>query len=354
MKLGFNREALDAINVIKNDYPYSSPLYVQYYYAKCLYGQGNVDQSYLEILDLSKKLEPTSKAVVGGQPIYALTYSLLATIQHHFGVEDHGRRYYSLSLNHAANKLENKEIYHDILKKCDMYYAYSFSKKLLPQSIAYFEKNEKYYEASEVYVNLATEMMFNEAGCFYEAKEYLNKAIRTFENMPNERLVYAQNNLALLYILFSGDINVAISLLETSLLVGLSSFTYMTIYLNLCMCYLVVCGFNSKEFLSAYDSFKKYNLEIKSRKNATQYDDIYKEIVDLIVLEHRGEKAEIIRKVDHILSGQTPLFFIPLVQNIRIRNSGTNIKQSDYTDNANYYMSLNKHKIFLAEFRFWE
>ncbi len=354
VKLGFSKEALDTVNIIRNEYPYISPLYTQYYYAKCLYNEGDVDQSYVEIINLSNKLKPTSKEAVENQPIYAMTYSLLATIQHHFGIADYGQRYYGLALNHSKNKIEDDEIYYDILKKCDMYYPFSYSKQIFPEIVSYFELKEKLYEASEVNLNWATEIMFNESESYNDAEKIMSKAIKVFENTPNQRLVYAYNNMAILTILYTGNFMESATLLEKCKLVGLSSFTYMTIYLNLSMCYLVLYGHNSTQFIAAYNDFLKYNSYIKSRKNATQYDNIYKDLMELAVLENKGEKTEVILMIEKVLSENVPLFFIPILNDMKGRNSEVFTKQSNYNDNVNYYRSLNKHKIFLAEFRFWE
>lgn len=354
IKIGIYKEALDTINSIKDDYLYGSKLYVQYYYAKCLYGSGDVDQSYKETLNLREKLKSTSLKAIENQPIYALTYSLLATIQNHFGIGDNGLRYYTLALNHAANNLSDKAIYYDILKKYDMFFDYPFSKSKLTQSISYFESIGEYHEAAEVYLNMATEIMFNEENSAIEIKNYFDKAVKTFENIPNEKLAYARNNFAIFYIIFNNDIDTAASLFEKSLLVGLSSFTYMTIYLNLCMCYLSLYGFDNVQFKEAYQNFEKYNFQIKNRENATQYEDIYKKILDLIILERKKDEIETIKKIDDIFLGQVPKFFIPILEDIKFRNTVKTPCSSVYNDNKNFYKSLNENKIFLAEFRFWE
>lgn len=354
MKIGTFTAAIDAIQIIKTCFPYANSLYLQYYFALCLYGDGDVDQSYTEILDLIQKLAPTSAKAVENQPIYALSYSLMSTLQYHFGIEDCGNKYYALALNHSLNKLQNKSTYYEILKKCDMYFAYIFSKPMLLESINFFENNRNYYDAAEVYSNLASEMMFNENESFNKAMAYFQKALKIFENIPNWKLAYVKNNLAILYILYKGDFETAASLLEDALLVGMSSFTYFTIYLNLCMCYLLLRGHESTQFCSAYSSFNKYHELIASRKNATQYDDIYKQIVELIILEHSGHADKANARARSILPLISSSFFIPILRDIIKRTDDSDDEKIAYLDNVNLYTSLNKYKAFLAEFRFWE
>lgn len=354
IKIGMFPAAIDSIQMIKARFPYSNSLYLQYYFALSLYGDGNVDQSYIEILDLIRKLAPTSANAVEDQPIYALSYSLMATLQHHFGIDDCGNKYYALALTHSRDKLQEKFIYHEIQKKCDMYFSYAFSKPMLLDTIAFFESNRNYHDAAETYVNLASEMMFNELMSFNSSLTYFHKAINIFENTPNWKLAYAKNNLAILYVLYNGDFETAASILEEALLVGMSSFTYFTIYLNLCLCYLLLHGYESTQFCSAYSSFEKYQKLVSSRKNATQYDDIYKQIVELIILEHLGYADQVNARAQSILTQVSSNFFIPILRDIIKRTDNSGGEEIKYQDNFNLYMSLNKYKVFLAEFRFWE
>lgn len=354
MKIGVFVSALEAIKNIKTHFPFTSSLYLQYYYALSLYGDGDVDQSYTETLDLIQKLVPTSAKAVDNQPIYALTYSLMATLQHHFGIEDCGKKYYALALNHSRNKLQDKNTYYEILKKSDMYFSYPFTQSMHSQCIAFFEGSGRDHDAAEVYLNLATEIMFNEKESFDKAKPFFEKALRIFENTPNWKLAYLKNNLAILYILYRGDFETAASLLEAALLVGMSSFTYFTLYLNLCMCYLILYGPASMLFHRAYAGFDKYHKLVSSRKNATQYDDIYKQITDLIILEHSGHEDEVNAKARTVLSQSSSRFFAPVLQGIIKRTDSSPSEDTIYSDNVNLYMSLNKYRIFLAEFRFWE
>jgi hypothetical protein len=91
IKLGYDRAALTALNLVHNVYPNDKDLYQSYYYAKCLYNCGNTDESYRETANLVEQLKSTAAKSVKNQPIYALVF-MLATIQHHFGIEDNGMR----------------------------------------------------------------------------------------------------------------------------------------------------------------------------------------------------------------------------------------------------------------------
>ncbi len=354
MNIGCFHDALDRIEDVQRYLSNGKNLYLQYYYARSLYGVGDVDLSYQEATKLSAALKATSSRAAENQPIYALTYSLLATIQHHFGIEDYGNRYFALALNHSKHKLKDKSIHFEILKKCDMFYTFEHSYPLLMQSIAYFESEGRAYDAAKVYVNLATEMMFNDVNYAPQAQTFFKKATKVFSNIPNENLAYSQNNWALLQIIQYGDFQSALSLLENSLLVGMSAFTYMTIYMNLCMCHLNLFGYESTEFSQAYREFCKYHSMIKARENATQYEDVYKGLLDIIILEHSGQYRNAVDKVELLLSNPPSLFFIPILKDIKARNASSGVNEEGYADNFMFYEALHKYKVFLAEFRFWE
>lgn len=348
------KDALDGISVVERDFSNGGNHYLQYYYARSLYGVGDVDQSYAEAIRLGAELKTTSSKAAENQSIYALTYSLLATIQHHFGIEDYGSRYYMLALNHSKQKLKDKSIYFDILRKCDMYYAFEHSCPLLIQCISYYESMGKRYDAAEVYVNLATEMMFNNTNLASKSANYLEKAIEIFSDMPNENFVYAQNNRAILKIIQHGDFRAAALQLEKSLLVGLSAFTYMTLYLNLCMCYLILYGYESHKLNFTYKEFCKYYEIIKNRENATQYEDMYKTILDILILEYKGSRQVVIDRTVQLLDDSTSQFFIPILEDIKRRNSPNRQIENSYSHNDVLYRIFNRYKVFFAEFRFWE
>ncbi len=354
MSIGKYDDVLKCITTVQKNLPNDSNLYLQYYYAKSLYGIGDVDASYLEVSNLSAMLKSTSSKATNDQPIYALTYSLLATIQNHFGIEDFGNRYYNLALEHSKHKLKDKAIHFEILKKCDMYFEFEQSYPLMLQSISYFESVDRVYDAAQVYVNLATEMLFNEGSNVLLAEQFFEKSIRIFSNIPNENLAYAQNNLAILKIIQYGNFQSALALLEDSLIVGMSAFTYMTLYLNICMCYLVIYNHENSEFKHAYNEFCKYHSMIKIRDNPTQYEDLYKGLLDITVLEHKGHSYEVIMLVDKFLSLSPSQFFIPILEDIKARNTRNSKVIREYSDNKVLYATFKKYKLFFAEFRFWE
>lgn len=348
------KDALEEIAIAKKKFSNDNNLYLQYYYAKSLYGVGAVDQSYIETKQLVSTLKATSIKAIENQPLYALTYSLFASIQHHFGIEDYGNKYYTLALNHSKEKLKDKAIYFEILKKCDMYYKSEHSHPLLLQCISYYESVGNRHYAAEVYTNLATEMMFTDKVFASKSEDYIKKAANIFSSTPNESLVYTQNNWAILKIIQAGDFPTALSLLEKSLLVGLSSFTNMTLYLNLCMCHLILNGSESREFNGTYIKFCEYHAIIKNRDNSTQYENIYKNILDILVLEHQGLSQKVSEKVNLLLSDSPTEFFKPILKDIKIRNTVIDHEKKQYTDNLALYETFHKYKVFFAEFRFWE
>lgn len=346
-------DALIDIDKVMNSLKKSN-LYLQYYNALALYGVGKIDESYEQVKEISKILKDTSNKPLDNQPIYALTYSLFATIQNHFGIDDLGNKYYTLALNNAKNKLEDQSIFYEILKKCDMYYDFQQSYKLLLDSIEYFENHGKQYKAAEIYVNIGTELIFNDAKNTEEAKRYLKKAVDYFSVTPNENLAYAQNNLAILKIITERDFVSALSLFEQSLFIKMSDFTYMTIYLNTCMCYLNISDSNSDKFKKAYDGFIKYYNMISHRKNPKQYEKIYKKLLDIIILERKNKNQEILQEINEIKLSELDQFFHPILKDIKSRVLKENITKGNYQKNKNLYQALDKYRIFLAEFRFWE
>ena len=353
MELWYPGDALAAVELVQKLYPNDDGLYLLYYHALCLYYCDQTDEAYKKSSMLIVRLKKTSVNPANNQPIYALAYSLIATIQYHLHLNDDGVHYYTLALNHAREKIEDKSVYYNILKKCDMYYEYCFSKPFFLECIAYFEKNNRVL-AAEVYMNLGTEMMFNDAGSFQDVRYYLEQAVKIFENEPNERLSYALNNLAIYYILASGDTATAAGLLERALLLGITSFTSMTIFLNLAICRLKLYGQSAPLFQEAYSEFIKHYLIIKRQEHATQYEDIYKALLDIIVQEHSGCVDETYSSAMALLAGNEPSFFIPILNDI-VRRTGPEIPvNSHYSNDQVFYERLNEYRLFLAELRFWE
>jgi tetratricopeptide (TPR) repeat protein len=353
IQLWHHNDAFAALELIQKFYSNDGGLYLMYYRALCLYNCDQTDKAYKESSTLVARLRTTSSKPVKNQPIYALAYSLLATIQHHLHIKDDGARYYTKALNHAKKKIEDKSVYYTILKKCDMYYDYCFSKPLLFECISYF-KGKSHLIVAETYMNLGTEMMFNDKDTFHEVQQYFKWAIAIFENEPNECLSYIRNNFAIYHILSCGDIATAMGLLERALLVDITPFTSMTIFLNLSMCRLKQYGYNDVRFQETYNEFMKQYAKIKQQKYATQYGDIYKTLLDLIVLEHSGRYNEAHTISQALLAGKVNPFFIPILNDI-IRRTGTEmLMTTHYSDNSVFYERLNDDRLFLAEFRFWE
>lgn len=349
---GEYKEALKIVkNNIKDNHYTGSEDYLKYYYIKCLYCCGFVDQAYYEIEQLIKHLKRTSKAGASMQKLYPLTYSMMSSIQNHLGIDDNGSRYYILALNHARNSINDESLYYDILSKYDMFFSGSVACNELMRCANFFQKNNDKLKLGKTHLNLATEMMFEGYGSDCDVEKYLISAKRNFI-FPDENLAYTKNNLAIFYILTKNDFSSAIQELESSLFVNLSDFTYMTIYLNLLMCYFIVDGRNSERFKNAYQQFIKHQENIENRKNSTKYEAMYRAICELIVSDE--PKNNIICTCNKYLSQmQCSDFFYPIFQDIKNRVSGIREKV-EYKNNCNFYKGINEKGIFLAEFRFWE
>lgn len=348
---GDYKKALDIIeNRFRNNYYTGSWDYLNYFYIKCLFCCGNIDSAYSEINKLINKLKITSKSGNINQKIYPLTYSMMATIQNHLNLEDSGLRYYKLALNYAKNSLDDN-LYYDILSKSDMFCSNELACNNLSECVDYYKKIHNMLKLGKAYVNLATEMLFEGCGSTTDIENYLASAESVFL-IPDENLAYVKNNLALYYIISKNDFIKAIQELERALLVDLSEFTYMTIYLNLVMCYFIVEGRNSEKFKHAYQKFIKYEELVGSRANASRYESTYRTICDLIVLDNSKESIEnICNKYLSLLDDED--FFYPIFEDIKNRTCG-NLDRRTYQNNCNFYKAINDKGIFLAEFRFWE
>lgn len=349
-----------ALEIIKeNDFAYaqcSNSFTLLYYKAFCLFNCGNVDESYTITAQLCRNFVGKAEIQSNNSPVYALTFSLMATLQNHFGIEDSGLKYYALALNHAHQRLEDQTVFYDILKKADMFYAYPISCDYIEKSISYFSNGNHTVELGELYFNLATEILFQDKTRSAEAKEYLDMAMKAFINLPNERLAYAYNNLAIFFIVSSANYIKATQLLEEAMFVGMSDFTYMTLHVNLCMCYLKVYGAKSEKLGHAYTSFEEYYKKIKGRQNATQYEEVYKRLIDQIIYEYSAvDRTAVEISAREILSINPSPFFLPIIEDMILRASTEpKDKAMKYKDNSNYYLAMNRERIFLAEFRFWE
>lgn len=354
---GKHKEALKLVNIFlqKQNY-YGSKNYLKYYYVKCLYNCGDIDGAYKETSDLISYLKQASHAGISNQPIYPLVYSLVATIQNHLNIDDGGIRYYTLALNYAYNKLSDNEIYYDILKKCDMFYDTNECYTKLKECIEYFRSTGNKFKMASVYFNLATEMMFNGDGTHIELKSMFEFVQNTFDKIPDENLAYLKNNLAIFYVIYLDDFNYAVELLESALFVGLSDFTYMTIYLNLSMCCYKLFGSKSSKFKQYYKKFIEYELKIEQRKHRTKYENVYRNIAQLLfTINDTNNTESIISNCNNLLcSDDTSSFFSPLIINIKNKALHNMQDNTIFLKNKKFYIKMIENGIFLAEFRFWE
>ena len=352
MQIGEYKQALELLQKINNAEKYSgSRMMVKYYYAYNLYQTGNVDLSYTIVTEIVDYLKNTSGYNKHFQELFCMTYSLMATIQNHLGIDDDGIRYFGLALNNALLKLENKKYYFDILKKCDMFYGYEYSKTYLQKCLNFYEQNGIWDSAGEVCTNLATEMMFQDCASANDIKAFFEKAIFYFSQYSNEKLACSKNNYGIYFIMVENNIEKALEYFKEALLVGLTDFTYMSVYLNICMCYILLDDIKSDEFADAYARFTFAKKKLNQRQNASKYENIYHQILNILIDENLGKKVDDI--CENILSTlDVDSFFAPLLKDIIKRNRQQDA--SPYKDNNFFYTRMNQLHCFLAEFRFWE
>lgn len=350
----YNRLSI-CINEEKTSLSYQgSALYLEYYQALAWYNIGKVDEAKAIVDKLVGILNTTVINYNEQQPLYSLVFSLAATICHHLHFDDDGINFYRLALNHAYNKLEDKSIYYEILKKCDMYYDYASFQEALQECIAYYKSVQNETMLGEAEFNLGTECMMQEGDTDGMAWQCLTDAERIFGKLPNENFAYAKNNLALYYFMVNNDVNAAMRKLEEALILGLSHFTYMTIYLNLCSFMMYKNEHRSDKFKYYYASFREHVDALKRRKYPTKYEEVYQELLDISIEEKEGNINNVISKCNALRKNvNIDEFFKNIVKQILARCSQ---KIFDYTmqENKFYYNCLAETRIFLAEFRFWE
>lgn len=345
------QKALEILKTINNSSKYvGSRMLIKYYYAYCLYQTGDVDESYDIAQELIEYLKNSSGSIQPSHKLFCMTYSLMATLQNHLDKEDNGLGYYGLALKHASKEEKGKD-YYDILKKCDMFYCYEDIKISLGECLQFYDKKNDGYSAGEIYVNLATEMMFQDCGEKNKIKEYFERAICYLAENSSKKLVYAKNNYAIYLIMVEKNITKGLNYLKEVLLVGLSDFTYMCLYLNICMCYILLGKTEDADFTDSYQRFHLAKKRLNKRRNATKYEDVYEDILNIIIAEQQGENVEklcltALGKLDN------NSFFVPLLDDIVKRNCRKG--NSVYKENANFYKTMNEMRCFLAEFRFWE
>lgn len=328
-----------------------SQMFIKYYYAFCLYQTGNVDLAYSIVIEIVEYLKISSGSSRHPQELFCMTYSLMATIQNHLGFEDCGLRYYELALNNALNKCRTDFLFYNILKKCDMFYDYPQTKKELKKCLNFYIQHNDWSSAGEVCTNLATEMLFQEGTDIKSIKCYFNNALNYFSEYHNEKLAYARNNLGIYYIIVENNIVKALQLFQGALFVGLSDFTYMNIYLNICMCYVLQDSYDSEEFEDSKQRFDFALKKLMKREHRSVYENVYGQLLEIILDEHRG--IDIVQRCNTLLNSlKADSFFTPLLKDIIRRNRHES--NCSYKDNAFYYENMNRLRIFFAEFRFWE
>lgn len=352
MQIGKYKQALEILKNIQNIEKYSgSKMLIKYYYAYSLFQTGNIDMSYTTATEIVNYLKFVSGSNRHPQKLFCMTYSLMATIQNHLGLDDNGIRYYHLALNNAWSKMENKTYFYDILKKCDMFYGYEQIKESLIKCLCFYEQHCNWDSAGEVCVNLATEMMFQDCANTKLIKTYFEKALYYFSGYNNEKLAYAKNNYGIYCIMVENNVEKGLKYFKEALFVGLTDFSYMSIYLNICMCYILLGYIEKDEFIDAliHFNFAKKNLE--KRKHKSKYEDMYEITLKILIDEHQGRNVELLCK-EVLDSLEIDDFFVPLIKDIKKRNHQLN--DSLYKENNFYYMRMNQLRCFLAEFRFWE
>lgn len=200
-----------------------------------------------------------------------------------------------------------------------MFYCYEDIKISLGECLQFYDKKNDGYSAGEIYVNLATEMMFQDCGEKNKIKEYFERAICYFAENSSKKLVYAKNNYAIYLIMVKKNITKGLNYLKEVLLVGLSDFTYMCLYLNICMCYILLGKTEDADFTDSYQRFHLAKKRLNKRRNATKYEDVYEDILNIIIAEQQGENVEklcltALGKLDN------NSFFVPLLDDIVKRN----------------------------------
>ena len=350
--IGDYRRALDITNqyVLSPNYAGGEDNML-YYHVRCLYNCGDIDSAFFYVKLLIKKLKNTSKAGVTEQQLYPLAYSIMASIQNHLGIEDQGKRYYRTALNFANNNLKDKNIYFSILSKCDMFYSSNLAVKCLSECVEYFTKEKQHFNAAKVCFNLATELLFNGSNQYEIIEKYFSFAKHVFQ-LPDEHLAYAKNNHALFQLMVKKNFYSAAEELESALFVGLSDFTYMTIYLNLSMCYYYLYGNQNASFVCAYEKFKKYEKNVESRKNRTRYEIVYR-IISEIVFFNRSTMYLRNELQEYQKNNQNDMFF-KMVIRILTSKSHNELNLQPDDDNIRLFQFVNEFGLFLAEFRFWE
>lgn len=339
-----------AVNILKEQCLGHENLFLyRYRLAQYLYDAGDIDNSLSIVQELINSIKPVSNLDIAMNRMLCNAYSLMATLQNHLSLEDKGAHYYRLALNRGKMSEDTLYEYYSCIKKCGMFVQHNEEIGYLKEAATYFEDINCIIDAGEVYFNLATEMMFNGGYDDAEVERLLKKSLDYF-GYNSLKLSYVFNNLGIFYALVKDDIIKALEYFHKAKLLGLSDFTYMTINLNICMCDLIL-NIEPQVFSQDYNNFIRAYEHIASRKNATAYEDQYKDLLDAIVLERQGENStQLCYK--HI--SQNDDFFIFIWKDILGRQESGLVNKNSYPDNYFFYEQINRKKIFLAEFRYWE
>ena len=235
-----------------------------------------------------------------------------------------------------------------------MFYDYEQVQERLEKCLQFYVYNCDWGSAGEVYANLATEIMFQNCEDAKKVKKYYDNAVSCFSDFHNEKFAYVQNNLGIYYIIVENNLDEGLNAFKNALVIGLSDFSYMTIYLNICMCYILLGRIDSDDFTDAHTHFIFAKKKLDKRKHKSIYEDMYEKILNLIIEEHQGKDVTL--SCESILTklGENS-FFIPILKDIQKRNEQKNNSfYYNYLNNSFYYKKMNQLRCFLAEFRFWE
>ena len=346
-ELGRTKTAIKILRKVHKKY--SNLFLFKYRMAMYLYDSGDIDNSFSIAQELVNNIRTISNEDNDMNRMVCNVYSLMATLQNHLSIEDRGARYYKLALNRGKLHENTLYEYYCCLKKCGMFFQHNEEIQSLKEAAAYFEGINSVIDAGEAYFNIATEMLFYGGYENRLIESYFKKALDSFGH-NSLKLSYVYNNMGIFYVLAKENAKEALEYFKKAKLLGLSDFTYMTINLNICMCDLLL-DIEPLVFYQDHDNFMNAYESIASRENTTAYENQYKDLLEAITLEHQGKSAvQLCHK--HLLKGEE--FFSPIWKDILSRQISVPNKNATYPDSHFFYEQINRKRIFLAEFRYWE
>ncbi len=346
-ELGRSKQAIKILKKIHKEY--SNLFLFKYRLALYLYDSGDIDNSFAIAKELVNNIRSISNEDNAMNRLICNAYSLMVTLQNHLSLEDKGARYFRLALNRGKMHENTLYEYYSCLKKCGMFYQHNEEIQALEEAAAYFEEINSVIDAGEVYLNIATEMLFHGGYEDTLIENYFKKALERFGH-NSLKLSYVYNNIGIFFVLAKENAEEALEYFRKAKLLGLSDFTYMTINLNICMCDLLL-DIEPLVFSQDYRNFMNTYESIASRENATAYENQYRNLLDAITMEHHG-KSTVQLCHNHLLTSDE--FFSPIWKDILSRQLSVTNKNATYPDNHFFYEQINRQKIFLAEFRYWE